>query len=306
MTRKSRKSRKGKTSQTTQRNGNTGSDSLRFRRYAFTLNNYTEEELIKLTHLCQLEKGILAREVGEQGTPHLQGYIEFKSQKALNALKKINNRVHWESAMSGRIENIIYCSKDGDVVYNAWPLWNRNLQILENEYRDIVWRPFQRFILNTLEEEPDHRKIYWVYEHKGNVGKSFLTRYLCLKDNYLICDGNVRDTACMIKEWYEKNPHKELKGILMDIPRCEIFNVRYDLIEKVKNGIMFSGKYQSGQIILPRLHIICFANDPPNVEELSIDRWKIYEIQEDFDVDFVDVEDVMKDENKDDDDILFL
>lgn len=306
MPRRAKKSVKSENTRTTHRAGNTGVPPARFRRYAFTLNNFTEDELNKLVKLCQLEKGIIAREVGAEGTPHLQGYIEFESQKRLDALKKVNNRVHWEQAIASRIKNIIYCSKDGDVVWNSWPTYNRLEQILNEEYSNITWKPFQRFVMNTLMQQPDHRKIIWIYDYRGNVGKSFLTRYLCIVDNYLICDGSIKDTACMIKEWYENNPDKELKGIFIDIARAQINDVNYNLIEKLKNGIMFSGKYVSGQIILPRIHIICFANEPPCIEELSLDRWRIYEIVDD-ELDYQPCEDDCNlDENKDDDDILYL
>ena len=35
-------------------------------------------------------------EKGEQGTPHIQGYIEFENSVSLSTLKKINKRIHWE------------------------------------------------------------------------------------------------------------------------------------------------------------------------------------------------------------------
>lgn len=85
--------------------------SGQYRRWVFTLNNYTEED-------CEAAKAIACRyiicgkEVGEQGTPHLQGYVEFdgaKRLKGVNALLK----AHWERAKGDSDDNEKYCGKDG-------------------------------------------------------------------------------------------------------------------------------------------------------------------------------------------------
>lgn len=57
---------------------------------------------------------IYGREVGENGTPHLQGYVTFKSQKKFSTLKRWNDRIHWEKAIKPHGANINYCEKDGN------------------------------------------------------------------------------------------------------------------------------------------------------------------------------------------------
>nr|WAE42321.1 MAG: replication associated protein [Cressdnaviricota sp.] len=102
----------------TERKGNTDnlSSRTRSRRWCYTLNNYTVEEFDTLTHTFSKEKySILGKEIGESGTPHLQGYVEFKNARTLNSLKKINSRIHWEKAKGTKLDNIAYCSKDGIV-----------------------------------------------------------------------------------------------------------------------------------------------------------------------------------------------
>lgn len=82
-------------------------------RWCYTLNNYTPEEGVALTEIpCRYQ--ICGREVGESGTPHLQGYVVFEKQKRLAAVRKLNARCHWEVAKGSTEQNVIYCSKDGD------------------------------------------------------------------------------------------------------------------------------------------------------------------------------------------------
>lgn len=81
------------------------------RNFCMTLNNYTEEELEDLKKI-EHKYMVLGREVGEGGTPHIQGYIEFYKPKDLSALKKINERVHWEKRMGTAREAAQYCKKE--------------------------------------------------------------------------------------------------------------------------------------------------------------------------------------------------
>lgn len=59
--------------------------------YVFTLNNYTDAEVdtLKKTVVDGRASYIIwGKEVGEQGTPHLQGYIELKKRYSIRQLKK--------------------------------------------------------------------------------------------------------------------------------------------------------------------------------------------------------------------------
>ena len=59
---------------------------------------------------------VVGVEVGENGTPHLQGYIRTKKCLRFNAIKSIiGKRAHIEQARGTELENDDYCRKDGVV-----------------------------------------------------------------------------------------------------------------------------------------------------------------------------------------------
>lgn len=89
------------------------------RAWCFTLNNYEEKDVDYFRQLvCNYIK--FGKEIGESGTPHLQGFIIFKSQYRLSALKKLNPRVHWSLSNANYLEhNANYCSKDMNDVFEA-------------------------------------------------------------------------------------------------------------------------------------------------------------------------------------------
>jgi len=85
----------------------------RSRSWAFTLNNYTDEEL-EACKAWECKHLVFGKEVSSTGTPHLQGNVVFSTLKSLAQLKKLNGRAHWTQtiALEASIE---YCEKDGDV-----------------------------------------------------------------------------------------------------------------------------------------------------------------------------------------------
>ena len=89
----------------------------RAKAWCFTLNNYQreDEETIKGWVADGTATYIVAgREVGEEGTPHLQGYVEFTRKKSLSTIRRLLPRAHWERRRGSACEAADYCKKDGD------------------------------------------------------------------------------------------------------------------------------------------------------------------------------------------------
>lgn len=81
--------------------------------WCFTLNNWTEEERQAiLNYDCKYV--VVGKELGKEGTEHLQGFIVFKDNKRLSACKVVNSRAHWELCKGTAAQNNKYCTKDFD------------------------------------------------------------------------------------------------------------------------------------------------------------------------------------------------
>lgn len=92
----------------------------RSRSFCFTLNNYTDEE-VESVKAWDCKYLIFGKEVGDSGTPHLQGFVSFTDGKTLSSLKKYSKRAHWEVARGTPKQASQYCRKEGDVFEKGTP-----------------------------------------------------------------------------------------------------------------------------------------------------------------------------------------
>ena len=93
----------------------------RARNWTFTLNNWTQDEYIKIEEL-KTSYLIIGKEVGaESNIAHLQGYLEFEEAKTMTSIKKFMPRAHLEIAKGNAEQNKMYCSKDKDFMERGIP-----------------------------------------------------------------------------------------------------------------------------------------------------------------------------------------
>lgn len=257
--------------------GNTNSTPKRKRRWCFTVNNYTDDDIAQMHKgFDNVSRFIVGTEIGTSGTPHLQGYVEFKNPHTFESVQSILPRSHIEPARGNRKQNITYCSKER-VLVSTFPMDIR-LRLLKN-YDDTVWKPWQLQILDIVNSEPDARTFHWFWESAGNVGKSFLSKYIYLIKRTIIADGkkdNVFNQILTDIQSHDDDPNIEV--ILLDIPRHNLEYVNYGMLEQIKNGLVYSGKYEGGVCLFDKVHLIIFANEYPKEYSVSTDRWNIVEI----------------------------
>lgn len=85
------------------------------RNFCFTINNYTDASLEDLTSQNYIRYLVAGREVGESGTPHLQGYCELTKIVGFDTLKKLIPTAHIEKRRRTAQQAADYCKKDGDL-----------------------------------------------------------------------------------------------------------------------------------------------------------------------------------------------
>lgn len=245
------------------------------RRWAITLNNYTEEEhaTLRQTFINKDWLYIIGKELGKkEETPHLQIYIESKGAIRFSTVKNINTRLHIEKAKGTRKQNYDYCAKEGCFITN-----------IEFDIKDEIKDPlegkelykYQKDIMHIINNEASPRKIHWFWEPNGNTGKTSFCKHICItRKDAIYVSGKATDIKYAITDMKIKP-----KIILWDIPRSHMDYISYEAIESIKNGIFFNSKYESGMVIFNTPIIIIFSNGEPNQYKLSLDRWDIREIR---------------------------
>lgn len=265
-----------------------------YRSLTFTLNNWTEDEKDGLLEWFESRKKlsyIFQEETGEEdGTPHLQGVFKSQSPIKWDFLKKKFPRMHFEKTKSWD-KSVKYCSKEETrtgKVYKSADIKVTIKQVVKNPLDGKKLYPYQKQILKWLRTEPDERTVHWYWEETGNVGKSALVKsiFLTYKDEVVIANGKGNDVRNQINMHINGDPKKEIEGknlriAILDISRTVEDYVSYEVIEQIKNGLLYSGKYEGGVCCFNSPHVIIFANFKPKMDTLSTDRWRIYQINED-------------------------
>lgn len=246
------------------------------KKWCFTLNNYTIEEVETLE--TEFKKKnifyIFGKEIGESGTPHLQGYIEANIKIRPTECFTCK-RAHWEKTKGTKDQNIAYCSKENNISTNM-PLKRPDLYILnltiENFYK------WQKEVLTIIDETPDRRTIHWYYETKGNTGKSTFAKWVYMHRN------DVRLITCTKSSDITTCANDTIKTYIIDIPRSVESQYFYPwtAIEQLKNGFVTDGKLKKHVEVTccSPPHIIIFSNFIPALTMMSTDRWRIRKIDE--------------------------
>lgn len=155
-------------------------------------------------------------------------------------------------------------------------------QRLRLDITDQKLRPWQIKVFNIIEEQHSERKIVWVYDVKGNTGKSWFQNYVEAYYGYqrvFRCDLRIK--------------HKDICNILRKrgLSTINIFMFNdarpagegdvncYRILEDIKDGAITSSKYDNDiiKVNTPNI-VIVFSNVRPNKDKLSKDRWMIIDI----------------------------
>ncbi|WAK45808.1 replication associated protein [Miresoil virus 141] len=262
-----------------EKNGNTNHSSQPTQklRHCFTWNNYQKDDIrvleSKFKGLCT--KFIFQEEIGEQGTPHIQGAIWLKKKMRFTQFK-LPKQINW-SFMRNEEASWNYCQKEDtkitDGICIKWE-WLNSIVVID------CFKKWQSQILEIIEQPVNKRTVHWFWEPIGGVGKSDLCKYLVVKkDACFISSGKKGDIAYSLAKRLESG--KEINIVICDLPRESCGHLSYGCFEDIKNGLIFSSKYESDVLVFNSPHLIILANWEPDFEQMSEDRWNIVRIEQD-------------------------
>lgn len=134
-------------------------------------------------------------------------------------------------------------------------------------------RVWQQELLGWVSGESNDRTIIWIFCKDGNTGKSWMASYLAAELSAFVgTPGKRADLA---------HAYQYEKVVVFDCARSGhegAMDVLYGVAEDLKNGRLFSPKYDSTLKVFEPPHVIFFANEPPNGSKWSQDRYAVYEI----------------------------
>lgn len=169
-----------------------------------------------------------------------------------------------------------YASKDGNYITNRsdeskWkPL--PKPRVLEPKFE------WQLELVEQLKKEPDDRTIHWIWDETGGKGKTQFARWAIVTKTFgdaILVGGKASDVKHAVAILWSKRIMPNV--IFFNVPRHG--TVSYTALEEVKDATFFSPKYESDMVVLPYSpHIVVFANKPPVLEKMSLDKWNIIKL----------------------------
>lgn len=246
--------------------------------WVFTWNNYPEdaETILKNALEKRSTKFTFQSEIGEKGTPHIQGCIELIKKGRPTELK-LPNTIHWEPMKGKWAQAEAYCTKEDT--------HDKHIRVTSPyDERDVIKTleetqlyPWQTYIENIYHTEPDDRIIYWFWEPNGCAGKTAFTKYMCIKYPNKVCFSTATKSADILTI-----AEPMYKMYILNFTRSQEGFAPWSALEQLKDGLISDSKLKkkSRQIIMNSPHVICFANWEPISGQLSKDRLKIEEIKE--------------------------
>jgi len=248
--------------------GNTKTAGNQCYRWCFTLKgeHCTGSQLSQeLKKFCK--EFYFQKEKGKEGFIHWQGCLSLMQKHRLNEIKSIlTYDCHWEQCKNW-FASKNYVSKSDTRIEGPYDHTSRFIELAINDNNLYEW---QKEIVEIIKQKPHDRKIYWYWERKGGVGKSTFTKYLWLKgDVAFFTSGKTADIA------YAYNGEKT---VVFDLPRTTEERFNYNALEQLKNGMLFSSKYESGAKVFAVPHVFIFANWEPERAFISDDKWVVSEI----------------------------
>lgn len=235
--------------------------------------NWAEQLKAKFS---EAEQYVCQHETGENGTPHIQGYVKWRRRKRLGAVANLVRQGHWERCNNNEAAKA-YCDK----------VETRTGETIRKGIRKAVvdkiagtLYPWQQRLENALRSTPEDRKIIWYADPLGAAGKTAFVKHRIIhnRKSVIMVNGKASDIKCAVKIVLDTG--QDIEEVYFCIPRKLEQFVSYQAIEEVKDGLFFSGKYEGGCVLMNVPHVIVMANFLPDLTALTLDRWEVHNLSQ--------------------------
>ncbi len=158
-----------------------------------------------------------------------------------------------------------------------YPRWCYDLmadqQLIQIEDHEL--RQWQKDLNTQLQTEPDDRKIIFIVDETGGEGKTWFAKWYTKShhDAQFMEPAKKADMAYALQD--------NLRVLFLNITRTSDSSNHeylYSFIEAVKDGMVFSPKYESRMKCFSKVHVVVMMNQLPNVDLLSADRYLTIEL----------------------------
>jgi len=143
---------------------------------------------------------------------------------------------------------------------------------------DHEWtRPFQEFVfnhINTNLEKWQARKICWIAEAHGGIGKTTFAHHLRIKYKDMV---QILEPSDYNNMAYLLDSTKKI--FIVDCQMTKNKDDMYPMLEALKNGCVQSVKYECHQKWIRRPIVIVFSNQVPDLGMMSAGRYELFDTE---------------------------
>jgi len=211
----------------------------RGRDWCYTLNNYTDVEVDGLK-MIECKYHVMGWEVGENGTKHIQGYIEFVNALGFDSVKSKLFRAHIEKRQGTRSQAAEYCKKDKlfveigvftqqgertDIKTIMDKIKSKEFVIDDhpNEYARYHVM-IDKLIMRSFTPRSNPPEVFWFYGDSG-AGKTrtaielYGTNNVYMKDSSKWWDGYQQQHCIVIDDFMPKDCEEQYRDMLRLLDR---------------------------------------------------------------------------------------
>lgn len=144
---------------------------------------------------------------------------------------------------------------------------------------------WQKTLLDCLLRDcnqPSSRKVFWLYDENGKIGKTYFAKYMAYWQKAVVVAGGYKDIAYAMASFEEGSvPKVVIFALTRSIEKVGNSPFSLKSVECICDGLLFSTKYDSRQIIWRGSTVLILSNHHPDRETLSgltSDRWQFLRV----------------------------